>query len=181
MSNKAFLKKNGNKTFSLQVFYHTKIVDLLKSFSGVEYNNEERHYICPTVHKDSIINGLLKLNISVQEMEVLPELKPVQLIAYIRESEEADKTEVLVKYSPTVLNCKLLIAALTNSCLFKMLKVFRQYNMKYNHENGSWIIDTDEIEEIMVELKKAGFKIERVVQFPSSTKPKIKVLFLIHS
>lgn len=124
MPNKAFIKDNQNDTFTVQLFYHTKVRELLNKIEGNVYDAEHRVFNIPKRSIEHLIDGLLNLNIDVQEVEELPDQKIVPKIAYIKANDEDDDLmEVLVKYSP------------------KMIQVFKDLEMKYNHENGSWMIN----------------------------------------
>lgn len=158
MPNKVFVKDNKDNTFTVQLFYHAKISELLSKIENKEYNSELRVYTIPQESIDLLINGLIGLNIHVQEVEELPDQKPLPKIAYIKQSNEIDDSpEILTKFSPT------------------MVQFFKEVNMKYNHEHGSWVCKMDDLIQVEQRLAKDGYKIVHVDEFDPSWKPKIKV------
>jgi hypothetical protein len=159
MPNKAFVKENkGEDTFTVQLFYHPKITEILNKIDGKEYNAEQRFFTIPKKSIEFLIERLVNLNIVVQEVDQLPDQKPVPKIAFIKQSSEMeDHNEVLIKYSP------------------KMVQIFKEAKMKYNHDNGSWVIDRSGLGLIREALIVNDYKIEEVDEFDASSKPKIKV------
>lgn len=97
---KAFIRINKD-TLSLRVYAHQKVMDVLNSIPGKKYNADERVFVYPIKQQQAIVDGLLSLNITIQEVREFPPQKDAPKIAYVQTNEE-DEVEVLTAYSQTV-------------------------------------------------------------------------------
>lgn len=96
---KAFIKVSKDSVM-LRVYAHQKVLNLLNSIPGKKFDADERVFKFPIGQQDDLVEGLLGLNITVQEVKEFPPQQDIPKIAYILPDEEM--VEILIKYSPTV-------------------------------------------------------------------------------
>ena len=56
-----------------------------------------------------------------------------------------------------------------------MLEIVRAAGCQFNAEKGSWIVDDDLLQSVIDQVVALGYTVENVMEFPDSTRPKIKV------
>lgn len=103
MTNKAFIKKQDNNTYAVQVGRHEKVSDIMHKVSAV-YDGEQRLFFVSSALIEQMAKELVALNITVQECTKLPDQKPIPKILYVKGSADSeDHSEVIANYSQKVI------------------------------------------------------------------------------
>jgi hypothetical protein len=152
---KAFFKQNDNDTFTIQVFYHPRIVEFFKTFEDKSYNAEHHSFSFPNKHREEVVSHLVSLSVVVEEVNEIPPGKSYPKIVKWRC--QNDLFEVYMafnKLATTVLRA--------NGCKFK-------------RNSCRWHSEAKQKDNILLDLAAVGFICKEVEQFPEIAPRVIKV------
>jgi hypothetical protein len=102
----AYIKKINENLYHVKTRYHPKITEMF-NFSNITYDNIEQVYVVPIQQKETIIQHLINLNVSVKEVKEFDpsQDRPKEMIYNIHE----DLAIIFFTYHPQVIPLKLLI------------------------------------------------------------------------
>lgn len=55
------------------------------------------------------------------------------------------------------------------------MDIVRAAGSHFNAEHGSWIVEDTVLQSVIDQIVELGYTVENVMEFPESTRPKIKV------
>ena len=152
--------QNNEQSFTIQTVFNKTLHELFLSIKGVSYIIEfegfEQNYEFPITEKNTVVNKLINLDVSVEEVLELPlKTKKQQNAIY------------------QIIDGKLEIAATYTT---KIVDLFRDNNGKFDSKTTRWIFEKEMLNELINSIKNLGYDC-KCESFPDVTPKKFKVRF----
>jgi hypothetical protein len=155
---KAFFKQNNDETFSIQVFYHPRIVEFFKTIEDKSYNAETHSFSFPNKYREEVVGHLVNLSVVIDEVTEIPPGKSYPKTVKWRVNDNVFEVYMAFNKQAT--------------------SVLRATGSMFKRGTCRWSNTVEQKERILNELSELGYVCKEVVTFPEVVVPLIKVKLL---